>query len=248
MIAVSDSKATGSSLETSRLVIFDFDGTLADTLGEALEVVNGLAPRYGFTPVDHELAATLRGLEVREALKRVGLPARKVPSLLLEIRRAMRHRLARVRPVEGIPQALDALRHHGATLGILTSNAEENVREFLERSGLASRFLFVTGSTSLFGKARRLRALLADRSPDQRRQAIYVGDEARDIEAAQRVGIRSAAVLWGAHTRALLEKHDPDWILASPHELLRLCEGDDAAPGASGASEGRDAETHHPAS
>ena len=200
------------------MVIFDFDGTIADTVEEALRIVNQLAPKYGIDVIDEELAQELRNLRTREAIERVGIKARLVPKLITELKAELRKRIDVIRPVPDIPESLKALKERGVKLGILTSNSRGNVEAFLGNCGLTGYFSFLETGSPIFGKARLLRRVLEKEGGDDA-TAIYVGDETRDITAARRVGIKAAAVCWGANTRMALESMGPDFLLEHPSEL-----------------------------
>ena len=179
--------------------------------------MNRLAPKYEFPVIDAALAQELRTLRTREAIQRVGIKARLVPQLIAELKSELRKRIDDIRPVQGIPEGLQVLKERGVEMGILTSNSKSNVEAFLSNCGLADHFTFLETGSPIFGKARLLRRILeAAASSDA---AIYVGDETRDITAARRVGIRAAAVCWGANTRKALEDMNPDFLLEHPSEL-----------------------------
>jgi phosphoglycolate phosphatase len=118
----------------------------------------------------------------------------------------------------GILDALRALRRTGCRLGVLSSNARENILTCLRACGGEGLFEAVVGYPTLFGKARRLRRLLRTLGVD-RHEAVYVGDEVRDIEAGRRAGVQVAAVTWGFNTRELLASHRPDFLVDRPEQL-----------------------------
>ena len=207
------------------MVIFDFDGTIADTMDEALRIVNRLAPRYGFAAIDEELAKELRNLRTREVIDRVGIKARLVPKFIAELKAELRKRIDVIRPVPEMPESLLELKERGLKLGILTSNSRSNVEAFLSNCELSGCFSFLEAGSPIFGKARLLRKVLESESSDgslNREDAVYVGDETRDITAARRVGIKAAAVCWGANTRKALEAMKPDFLLSHPSELCSI--------------------------
>lgn len=207
------------------MMIFDFDGTIADTVEEALRIVNRLAPKYDFPEIDGEKAQALRSLSAREVIRSVGIKPRRVPKLMAEMKSELRQRIETIEPIRDVASNLRILKERGVFMGILTSNSRENVEAFLAKSNLDHCFSFLETGSPLFGKARLLRRILEKRPPDGAgsiKKAIYVGDETRDISAARRVGIRSAAVCWGANTRAALEALSPDFLLDHPIELIAL--------------------------
>jgi phosphoglycolate phosphatase-like HAD superfamily hydrolase len=205
------------------MMIFDFDGTIADTIQEGLQIVNELAPKYGFDVIDAEKADSLRDLGTREVVRRVGIRPRSIPGFLSEAKSKLRERMERIKPFRGIPESLRTLCERDVRLGILTSNSRANVEMFLEKWELRGLFDFLETGSPIFGKARLLRRILEKSSSGER--AIYVGDETRDIVAARRVGVRSAAVCWGANSRAALEELEPDFLLEHPSDLVPLASG-----------------------
>jgi phosphoglycolate phosphatase len=83
-----------------RLLLWDFDGTLADTLELALRTFNKLAERFGFRPVENALAA--RHLTTLDFLKKHKIPLTKLPSVLKEFRLAQRGQMEAVRLFPGL--------------------------------------------------------------------------------------------------------------------------------------------------
>ena len=204
-------------------VIFDFDGTLADTIPMALEVTNEIGPMFGMEHVTDDLAEELRGMSLKQVIARVRLKPRKIPQFQIELRRRMRDRVASLPTFPGVETALAALQDTGVKLGILSSNTRENVETFLASHGMRDHFGFVHGGSSLFGKARHLRRILkTELSGLSSTSLVYVGDETRDIEAAKKVGAISAGVTWGVARRPVLSQACADFIVDSPSELAAL--------------------------
>lgn len=200
-----------------KLVVFDFDGTLADCLDLSLEILNQLAPEFGYRAVDPAEMPELRNHGPRYIMKALGISKLKVPFLMDRCRKEYRRRLGEVQPFTGLGEALKQLRERGYTLGIVTSNAEENVQLFLETHGL-QYFEFIHGKSSIWGKKRDLAKLLRKRklAPTD---IVYVGDETRDIDAAQANGIPIIAVAWGFNSIVALRRKKPDFIVTRLEDL-----------------------------
>ncbi len=204
-------------------VIFDFDGTLADTIPMALEVTNEIGPMFGMEHVTDDLAEELRGMPLKQVISRVGLKPRKIPQFQIELRRRMRDRVATLPTFPGVEKALGALQDTGVKLGILSSNTRENVEAFLASHGMRDYFGFVDGGSSLFGKARHLRRILkTELGGLSAASLVYVGDETRDIEAAKKVGAMSAGVTWGVAREPVIAAAMADFIIRSPEGLGEL--------------------------
>ena len=204
-------------------LIFDFDGTLADTLAAAVEVYNGLAESYSLRPITREEIPALQDFELKELLKHLGVSKLRVPSLLAKGRKALRADITKLSLNEGMAELLPQLRENCSCFGILTSNSTENVEAFLEAKGLRDLFTFISSTSKLSGKHKHLRAIEKTFSLE-RAQMLYVGDETRDIRASQKAGIHVAAATWGFNSTEALERQNPTYLLDTPQDLLKACE------------------------
>lgn len=205
------------------VVIFDFDGTIADSFDVVLNITNRLAPEFGYPITQPEDIPQLKGLSSREVMRRAGVPRFKLPFLLRRLRGELQREVSHLQPISGIRTALQDLKQQGCQLGIVTSNSESNVRAFLERQGLLDWFDFIGSGLTLFGKGRIIKNLLQlyDLDPAQ---VVYVGDETRDIEAARKVGISVISVAWGFNSGEVLAEQNPDFLIYRPEELASVVE------------------------
>jgi len=178
-----------------KLVIFDFDGTLADSEAWFFDAFNSVGERYRLRKVDAEEIEELRGKSSREIVRRLGVPAWKLPLIARHMRRLARENTDGVALFRGVETMLERLSGRGALIGVVSSNAEETIRRTLGPRLSASIGYFECGA-SLFGKARRIRRILR-RSGLAASEAIFIGDETRDVEAAREAGVAAGAVLWG---------------------------------------------------
>lgn len=201
------------SFQRYRLVVFDFDGTLADSFPWFAGVINGVADRYGFARIAEHETETLRGMDARGIVRHLGIPAWKLPLITRHMHRLAARDIGGIRLFPGVPDLLADLDGAGLRLGIASSNREATIRRAL---GPAARyFTHYACGASLFGKARRLRALIRDAgiAPSQ---ALYIGDEIRDHQAATEAGCAFGAVIWG-YTRAdALAARTPEHLFADP--------------------------------
>jgi HAD superfamily hydrolase (TIGR01549 family) len=202
-----------------KLVVWDFDGTLADSLPTAVGIFNRLAPEMGFKVLADVGAA--RGLSTRQFLRQQGISLWRLPRLVRKFHAAAAEEADRLKLVPGLAETLAALGSAGVRLGILSSNREGNIRRCLRANGVEQRFAFVIGYPRLFGKGKALKRILRAERLD-RSEVLYVGDELRDVEAAKKAGVRVAAVAWGFHTTELLRTGAPDYVVADASELMGL--------------------------
>ena len=211
-----------------KLVIFDFDGTIADTFDAGVRILNKLAGEFGFRPLHPNDLEKARDMRTHQLVRFLGVPARKMSRIARRGSEELHSCIQSIQPLRGMPEALRELRGLGYSLGIITSNTELNVNIFLRNHGL-ELFDFVRCSSKLLGKARMIRSVIR-RQHVHAVDILFVGDETRDIEACQRVGVRIAAVTWGYNSRRSLVAMKPDFVFDDPQELVSLL-ARQAAPG-----------------
>jgi phosphoglycolate phosphatase-like HAD superfamily hydrolase len=206
-----------------KTLVFDFDGTIADTLGETRLIFNRIAPDYGIREVaEHELDG-LRHLSLKELLAHLKIPKRRVPSLIARGTTLMRGNITRLQLIDGMAEVIVEMRRHVRSFGILTSNATANVELFLDAHGLRDQFDFISSTSKLTGKAKHLKAIRKTFSL-RNEELLYVGDELRDVKASQKAGIPIAAVTWGFNSRESLAASKPNHLFDRPADFLRLLE------------------------
>lgn len=200
------------------LAIFDFDGTLADTLSLFLSAVSRMAEKHGFKRIEDGEVDTLRGYNARRIVEHLGVPAWKLPVIGIDMRRLMAEDIRQIRPFDGICAMLRGVSDRGVALAIVTSNAYDNVRHVLAAEHAALVRYYACGA-SLFGKRGKLRRVLKQ-SGVQPGEAIFVGDEIREIEGARREGIPFGAVAWGYTHVEALEAYAPAEVFADVGEVV----------------------------
>lgn len=206
-----------------KLIIFDFDGTLADTLDAIVGITNRLALEFGYEPTLPEELDQVRNLSSREIFKRSGISIFKLPFLLKRVKANLHQQIPSLKPLPGIKEVLFCLKDEGHQLGILTSNSEENVTLFLQEHGMEDLFDFVYSATTIFGKHRLIQKIMNARKLNSE-EVVYVGDETRDIESSKKINIRVIAVSWGFNSKSALTEHNPDFLIDRPGELIEVME------------------------
>jgi phosphoglycolate phosphatase len=197
-----------------RLVIFDFDGTLSDSGGWFLSIMNHLADRYGFRRVDPDEVETLRRLSTRDVVSRLAIPRWKLPFISRYTRGLFGRNTGKVHLFPGVPEMLAAIGTAGVKMAVVTSNSEANARAVLGDAN-AARIDYWACGASLFGKAPKFRKVLkASRIPPM--QVLSLGDETRDIDAARETGVRAGAVLWGYANPEAFAHLQPDIAFDTP--------------------------------
>ena len=199
------------------LIIFDFDGTLADSFPWFGRRLNDLAEHFGFPRISDADAARLRTLPPRQVLRELGIPLWRLPAIARYTQQLMARERNQVPLFPGVPKLLSSLSESGVQLAIVSSNNQLNIASILGDScaGLIDHFRC---GTSIFGKRAKLRQVLRTAGiPPQR--ALCMGDEIRDLEAARAAKIAFGAVGWGMVPLATLQTYDPDFAFASLDQI-----------------------------
>lgn len=206
--------------ETAKpLLIFDFDGTLANTIDTGVAVFNEIANEYGLQPFTREDVLELRKLNIRAVLDRIGISKITAIKIAARIRKEIHSRMSEVEMFPGAAEAIQALHETGFRMGIISSNSVDNIREFISRANLDYCFDFIEAGVSLFGKSKRINQVLRKRDIEAA-DVLYIGDETRDMEAARKSKVKSIAVCWGANEREAMMAEDPDFCIEEPAELV----------------------------
>jgi phosphoglycolate phosphatase len=205
----------------TRTIIFDFDGTIADTLNAVVKIVNDHSEHFGYKKVTKQDIPYLQGKKPREILSHLGISIFKLPSWVKKIHSEINKEITYMTPTVNISPLLSELSDDkDVHLGILTSNTQENVQQFLEKNEL-DFFEFVRTGKSVFGKSHMINKIMKQQRLNQN-DVFYVCDEVRDVEAARKSGIKSVAVTWGYNTKNALVKENPDFLVTTPDELREI--------------------------
>ena len=203
-----------------KVILFDFDGTIADTVRAGVGIFNKLAGRYGFLEITPENEDGLREKGPREVMKELSISRFRAPFILRRLRKGLREKIPTLKTVHDMRIVLVALKKRGHILGIVTSNSKENVLEFLKNNRLEF-FDHIQAGAGLFRKSYAIKKTMV-RNGLKKSEVVFVGDEIRDVKAAQKRDIKVVAVTWGTNSRKGLERANPDFIVDNARELLEV--------------------------
>jgi phosphoglycolate phosphatase len=186
----------------SPVVIFDFDGTLADTWPWfANELVQGTT-HLRCRPVTRDEVEQFRSLKTREILNALEVPWWRIPLIAGHMRRRAEESADLLRLFDGVPEMIIALHRAGVRLAIASSNSERTIRQVLG-DGLTGMVQHYACNAAVFGKAAIFRRIMR-RLCASPANTVAVGDETRDLEAAKKAGIAGIGVGWGYADEQLL--------------------------------------------
>jgi phosphoglycolate phosphatase len=200
-----------------KTVIFDFDGTLANTVSLVGRIYNEHAQDFGALPVDLNNLSAYRRLGYKGAMKKANIRWTVLPRLVLFIGKEMKAHMGEVEPYPGIVALLHKLKQDGISIGVLTSNNEQLVRDFFEAHSFPD-FDFVVSEKTMFGKEKALKRIMKRRKLALH-ETVYVGDEPRDVTGSHKAGIKIIGVSWGLAGREGFQDTVPDVIVDTSQEL-----------------------------
>lgn len=201
-------------------IIFDFDGTIADSKDSAVRLLNELAEKHKYQKINKEKLEYLRTLSFVDRCKAINLPLYKIPILKLELTKNYRKIINNLEVIKNIDKIILKLKEAGYGVSIISSNSVDNINLFLNNNNIKI-FDNIYSSNNLFGKDKTLSNFL-NKYNLNKNEVIYIGDEYRDIVACKRTGIKIIAVAWGYDSMELLLKAIPDFFARKPSEIIDI--------------------------
>jgi HAD superfamily hydrolase (TIGR01549 family) len=204
-------------ISMNKTVIFDFDGTIADTFAIVSNIALDFAKQHGITVTAEEG----RAIGLQQIIKQSKFPTLKIPRFLIEVKHQLGLKIQdEVKPFEGMSLVLNRLSEK-YNLGIISSNSENNIKCFLDKHELSGLFHYIHSDSSLFGKDAVLKRFCRKHNLKYA-DIVYIGDEDRDILAAKKLKIQTIAVAWGYNDKELLQRGNPDYLLDKPGQILEV--------------------------
>jgi phosphoglycolate phosphatase len=208
------------------LVIFDFDGTLADSFPWVLRTVDEVSDRFKFRRLRDGELDELRFCDARQVMQRLGVPRWKVPMIARYVRTRMAQDVDQIGLFPGAGEMLDQLAEAGLRLAVVSANGEATIRTVLGPH--ARHVSAIAGGVSLFGKrGKLLRMSRLARIEPQR--ALVIGDEIRDLNAAKAARMAFGAVSWGLTRPEALEAGKPEALFRQMSDIPRFLLGEPLA-------------------
>ncbi|MRS04442.1 HAD family hydrolase [bacterium] len=202
------------------LVIFDFDGTLADSYQWFLSVFDEIVERYSLPRLEQSELRQLRKVDIRQISRQFNIPLWKIVQIGSHLQKKMASQIDKVLLVDGMQAVLDGLAAAGIRMAVVTSNAEENVKQVLGPHNV-ERFEAFEAGVTLYGKKAKFEKVLKKTGANPI-QVLSVGDELRDLKASHQAGIAFGAVAWGATEMETFRTHNPDLLFAHPDDILNI--------------------------
>ena len=201
------------------LIIFDYDGVLADTLDDLISFGQQACDQLG---VKHTVTQDdLSNLEVM-SFATYGQACEVPEHLVDEFVKISLNLFAGKKSPPAIFDGMSEIIQHFSSqhkLAIVTTNSSQNVNLFLTQHGLSDLFHVVYGVDTPGSKAHKI-SLARERFGEE--SVFMIGDALSDIRAAKEASVTSIAVTWGHQSLETLQRGEPDYVVNSPSELVEV--------------------------
>ena len=203
-------------MKNKRVIIFDFDGTLVDTVGILFRVLNDLAGQYHYPPIPEEEISKLEDKDIKKLIsEHAKIPFWKLWGFTRRLRERYRFYTDTIQLFPDINEVLGTLQERGYQIGIVSSNSTDTISRVLKKFDILINFIT---TSSIFGKSKTLNAL-ARKYRFDKSEILYIGDEVRDVEACRKSGIDILAVTWGLNSETTLQKAGAPTV-KNPKQIL----------------------------
>lgn len=204
------------------LIVFDWDGTLADSTTPIAEALQHACRDLGLPVPDDVAARHVIGLGLSDAMKHVApaLSPERYPEMGAHYRRHYLEREAAIPLFAGVRELLDELDAAGYLLGVATGKTRAGLARVLEKNGLRGLFHATRCADEGLPKPHPDMLLhLMERLEVEPWQTLMIGDTTHDLELAQGAGASALAVAYGAHPVTELARLEP---VATVHSVTEL--------------------------
>ena len=208
---------------THPVLVFDLDGTLSDPTLGIFRCMNYALSSHEYLPRSEAEIRTHIGPPLEATMAEFA--ETDDPETIQRLVDTYRERYfsigyAENQVYEDVIPTLVQLQNKHVKMGVCTSKHPRAAALVLEEFKITALFAFVSGADKGISKADQLQTLLREKQIDS--NAIMIGDRAIDLQAAQANNLRCAGVLWGFGDRPELETAQPDYLLDTPADFLKL--------------------------
>lgn len=211
-------------------VIFDFDGTLVNTLEDLAACVNLTLERFGLPTHPLDAYRTMVGNGAENLIRRAapGQPEERIQELLAFYGPYYRENGTRYsKPYPGIPELLHTLSERGVKLAVLSNKPDDATRALVARYFPAISFTAVCGAQAgvpIKPDPTGVFRLLSQMEIGER--CLFCGDSNVDMLTAKNAGLKSCGVLWGFRDGEELQEAGACYLAAQPADILELFQQD----------------------
>lgn len=210
-----------------KLVIFDLDGTLLNTIADLAAATNQALQHYGYPTHEEEAYRFFVGNGINKLFERALPETERTEENILKIRSRFvpyydTHNADLSRPYPGIPELLRTLQQKGIKIAVASNKYQAATRKLIAHYFPEINFVEVLGQREGI-PAKPDPCIVHDiiaKAGVKQEEALYVGDSNVDMQTAHNAGVTAVGVAWGFRPRTELEALHPAHIIENAEELL----------------------------
>ena len=213
-----------------KLCIFDFDGTLAETMENIAYYVNKTMEHFSLGKIDTETVKGYVGKGARNLIEQSlgyhgsNLSTDEVLKVYLNYYNSNPTYLVEV--YDGIYELIKVLKEKGTEIAVLSNKPDSSVKMMVNYFFSEETFCYCMGKSEQFKVKPDPEAPNYIAKDYDKKDCFFIGDSDVDIQTARNSGMKSIAVTWGFRTKEFLLRHNPDFVVNSPDEILPIVLGD----------------------
>lgn len=206
-------------------IVFDFDGTIADTRRGVFDSIIYALTSYGYEVPDENVLNSFLGPPLYESFKKTTDCSDEMAQTLTAKYRELYtdNAMYRLRLFDGVEDMLKKLKANGIRMAIASSKPEKFFSKLLGHLGITEYFDVVRGASlgDIHNTKQAIIARAMEELGAEKEKTLMVGDRVFDIEGAKENGIKSAGVVFGFDYTQELENAGADFIVKTTEELLK---------------------------
>lgn len=212
-----------------KLIIFDLDGTLLNTIADLAQSTNHALQTLGYPAHPESAYHFMVGNGINKLFERALPEGEKTEENVLRVRREFIpyydvHNADKSRPYPGIPELLDQLQEKGMQLAVASNKYQSATTKLIAHYFPTIRF------TAVFGQREGVNVKpdptivhdILDIAKVSKEEVLYVGDSGVDMQTAANAGVTACGVTWGFRPRTELETFHPDHIVDAANEIAAI--------------------------
>lgn len=214
-------------MNSKKLLIFDFDGTLADTVPHVIHCIQKCAKHFSLKEVSYEDVEKLNGSVLADAMRALGAVDSQLPEIRKYYGEIFLEDLSDVILYDGVKETLSQLKREGYTLALATNRGSNTLFPLLEFLGLKDLFTKVVCEDHVVNRkpSPDMVDLILEDLHFQKEDTLVLGDTLFDILMAQNAGCSSCYVCHSENPSEHVMAGQPDFIIYRFQELVQKSRG-----------------------
>ncbi len=202
-----------------KLLIFDYDGVLFDTKKIAYNLVKKSCEKYcRFSIKDEHEFMEIYKSNFYEAMRKKGATKNSLEKIKKYAISVLSRKKLHIHP--GIKSIIKKI-SETHTLAVVSSNYDDVMRKNLERNGILGNFHYIFGTEEGENKQKKIKKIIKKVKASST-EAVFITDTVGDIKEAKKAKIKTMSVTWGFHTKKMLLKAKPDFVVEKPSQMLEV--------------------------